>query len=429
MITTPSWTQRLAQQFASAFDTEPVAWRTLGREGEHPIVHRDGTAADVGLLWDELAQTGDYKVLREGDLVVGLEADDLMFSAEVGKGTLEIIVGPEDDLHALRATYERAMERLVSVTDRHNLAVLGFGIQPVTPATFDLMTAKQRYRVLLDVIGEPWLWFSLTASDQVHIDVARAGVLQASNVANVLAPLTVGLCANSSVMGGALAPAFSAREAGMGGIQREGYRHGMPAAASDTFDAWIGRTMGLDYLMHVDAQGANHPYRGSFQSWLDAQDGLSDEDAFTAWLHHEHYIWNSARPRTAHATVELRAACQQPWPEHMAASALGAGLVCGHASIANFLAEQLGDDLWSASHAWHKRVLVEGLGAEEPTSGLVVGVLERAKDALAARGRGEEVYLEPLFARWQARQNPGQLAQAIFQEGGVKALVEHTCVR
>ncbi len=49
-----------------------------------------------------------------------------------------------------------------------------------------------------------------------------------------------------------------------------------------------------------------------------------DWDAFTI---HDHYIWNSARPRTEQRTIEIRPACQQPWDDHMVVSALGLGLV------------------------------------------------------------------------------------------------------
>ena len=54
---------------------------------------------------------------------------------------------------------------------------------------------------------------------------------------------------------------------------------------------------------------------------------------FDAFLFHEHYIWNSARLRTAYGTIEIRPACQQPWPEHMAAMALSVGLIEAAAPI------------------------------------------------------------------------------------------------
>ena len=49
-----------------------------------------------------------------------------------------------------------------------------------------------------------------------------------------------------------------------------------------------------------------------------------DWESFTV---HDHYIWNSARPRTEQRTVEMRPACQQPWEEHMVVAALSLGLV------------------------------------------------------------------------------------------------------
>ena len=52
-----------------------------------------------------------------------------------------------------------------------------------------------------------------------------------------------------------------------------------------------------------------------------------EEYDWPGFLAHEHYVWHSTRPRTKQGTVELRAACQQPWSEHMAATALQLGLV------------------------------------------------------------------------------------------------------
>ena len=42
------------------------------------------------------------------------------------------------------------------------------------------MTPKQRYGVLHEVIGDPWLWFTVTASDQVHYVADRADALEAT---------------------------------------------------------------------------------------------------------------------------------------------------------------------------------------------------------------------------------------------------------
>lgn len=424
-MTSTAWSQTLGEIFAGHFPTEPRAWRQVGREGEYPIVHGDGTAADISELWELLAAEGQV-VHREGELITALEEPDVTFSSEVGKGTMEIIIGPHRDLHGSKATYEKAMERLVNAAACKGLYVLGQGIHPVTPASLPLMTGKHRYHVLLEALGDPWLWFTTTSADQVHLEVSRHEVLAVTNVANLLAPVTVALTANSGVFGGKDAGVCSAREAMMGTIHHQGHRHGMTEGAVESFDRWIGRTMDLEFLMEK-VDGQNKVYGKSFADYLGERQ-LSPEQAFAAWLHHDHYIWNSARPRTAHGTVELRAPCQQPWSEHMAAAALGAGIVQAHQDIAKFLQQELGDEMWSAMSAWHKPAITDGLASQAPTSGLIQGVLERCVAGLEARGLGEEVYLEPLFARLSAGENPAQRSRRLFAEGGLSALLEDAVI-
>lgn len=422
-----SWGRRIGDVFTSRFPSRPGAWRTLGREAEHPVVHRDGTAADIGVLWSRLAEGGGFEVKREGDLIVGLEAPDAQYSAEVGRGTIEVIVGPADDLHGIRAAYERAMERLVRATDAEGLVVLGFGIQPVTVATPELMTAKRRYQVLLEVLGDMWLSFAVTASDQVHVSVSRDDVVAATNLTNLLAPVSIALCGNSSVVGGRPAGVCSAREAHMGVIGAEANRHGMVEGPIDDLAGWIERTLDMAHLMKRDGDEIV-PGRGSFRAWLDAN-AKDDLSAYDAWDYHEHYVWNSARPRAAHGTVELRSPCQQPWPEHMAAAALGAGLVSAHAEIAAWFDAKVGADAWPLMTGWHGAAIRDGLAADEPVPGMMHAILDRSHDALRARGRGEEVYLEPLRARVERRRNPGQEAVLTLAEGGVPALIERLAVR
>jgi glutamate--cysteine ligase len=423
-----SWTERLAGRFQGALRVRDGAWRRLGREAEYPVVHADGTAADIAVLWPRLAASGQFKMSREGSLVVALEGEHVTYSSEVGRGTIEIIVGPEDDLHGLRGRSEAGMEALHAAAEAEGLYVLGFGVQPRTPASRPLMTPKQRYGVLLEVIGDPWLWFSVTASDQLHVDVSRDEAVPANDLANLLSPLIIALCANSSVLADADAGVCSAREARMGGIHAERRRHGMPEGPSRDAAGWIGRTMPMPYFMHRSG-GIDTPVQIPFQDWLAAQPDISEEAAFAAWLHHEHYVWNSARPRTAHGTVELRSACQQPWSEHMAAAALSTGILCGWRQLAERLDRELGAECWPVMRSWHSQVVADGLAAPEPIDGLVHGVLTACQAELERRGRGEEVYLEPLWRRWERRQNPAQFARSVLAERGMPALIDHLRVR
>lgn len=415
---------RLAARFRRDFPVRDPDGRTLGREGEHPVVHPDGTAADVAVLWPHLAAQPDAVTLYEGALVVGVRTPEVMWSAEVGRGTIEIIVGPCPDLHALRAAYERGMEAVVEAATREGLVVLGYGIQPVTPAIRPLMTDKVRYGVLLEALGDDWLSFAVTASDQLHVDVTASEAVPVTDLLNLLSPVVVALCANSPIAGGVDTGSVSTREARMGRIEAGAHRHGMIEGPSRTVDGWIGRTFGMRYLMARGPDGPEVvPGPTAFGPWLAAA-GLDDDAAWDAWLLHEHYVWNAARPRAAHGTVELRCACQQPWASHDAVAALGTGLVAGHLDIADFVVSWLGRDPWTTLRGWSAAVQRDGLAAGDPVPGFVDGILARARDALMKRGRGEAPFLTPVIERWSSRTNPAQEARAAFAAGGAAALVE-----
>lgn len=434
----------ITARFAAGFKEGPAGWRTVGREAEYPVVQADGTAAEVSGLWMALAELSAerghvLKAKREGDLVVAMVGEAFTFYSEVGRGTIEVLTGPRQDLVQLAEDHERAMQVLLAATAAMGWSVLGYGIQPRTPATPAFMMPKRRYRVLLDAIGDPWLWFTLTASDQVHASIGRDEVVPLSNTANLLAPVTVALTANSPVYSDGFSGFMSAREGRMGEIHAAEHRHGMTAGPVADIRGLMDLTAGQRFLMELrqDADGAwahavtHDSFLHWLQAWGDDPAATGRQSVHDAFLLHEHYIWNSARPRAHHGTLELRAACQQPWTEpgspgpfaHMAASALGVAMVEAGAELGRYLEQRLGASGWNRMRTWHHAVVREGLAAEQPVEGLLDGVLGLCSDALAARGRGEEALLSPLVARLERGQNPAQRAAAAFQAGGVEALL------
>lgn len=422
----------LVERFVSGFPERRSGLRTIGREAEYPLVHPDGRAADIRVLWDRLESGGGLVRTLEGELVTGLDrhgadAPDYSYASEVGRGTIEVITEPCGDLHVLKATHDAAMGRLLSAADEAGLVVLGYGVQPRTPPQLDLMTPKARYGVLLDVIGPDWLSFAVTASDQVQIDVCRDELIPFTEVGNLLAPLTVALCGNSSIAGGADAGACSVRDVSMGCIDADGGRHGMPIAPAGSPGGLVGRLLPLRFLMDK-VDGVPLARTGPFADYLESTETDAD-DRWRAFLVHEHYVWHSARPRAAHGTIEMRAACQQPHDEHMASAALGLGIIeAGHA-LRELLADLLGADGWSRMRTWHAAVVRDGLRAAPPHPDLVPGVLECCQTALAARGRGEEGFLEPLWRRWRQRETPAQRIRDVFEAGGMAALVDRARFR
>lgn len=413
--------QQLAKRFLRNFPSH-IDWRTVGREAEHPVVFPDGSAADISVMWPYLIEHGNFQIQREGDIVVALEGPSFSLTSEVGKGTIEIITSPQQDLVSLASCYEQARDLVLEAAERAGLLILGYGIQPLTPPTPHLMTPKQRYGVLLDVLGHDWLWFSLTASDQVHVSITAEEFVRFTNLGNLLAPLTIALCSNSPIFEGKRSPWCSAREGGMGQIHAKHSRHGMPSSPIISADEQMARMLELPHLM-LKRSDRNTAQTGRFKHHLALNGTLEPEQLYADFLHHEHYVWHSARPRSAHGTIELRAAGQQPPHEHMAATALGLGCIQAGDQILAYLNELLGDDAWSIMRQWHGEVLKHGLEAEEPASGLIEQVLTLAAQSLEDRGAAEGAFIEPLFDRLHRKENPAQRARSVFKSKGMEGML------
>ena len=142
--------------------------------------------------------------------------------------------------------------------------------------------------------------------------------------------------------------------------------------------------------------------------------GAGLEDAWAAFVVHDHYIWHSARPRSRQGTVEIRCACQQPWDEHMAVAALSLGSSVPPKN-SRPSSKTNSTDAWEIMRRWHADVIRSGLAVPEPVDGFTLGVLERAKGALRGRGR-KAALLDPLFRRLEQGMNPAQRARALLQQ-------------
>ena len=423
------WVESLASRFESAFPVEPCTWRTIGREAEFPVVNAAGEAGDVQAVLAEIAERcPSFEVSREGSLITEVSGPDYAFSAEVGTGTVEVILGVCDDLHEVKRRTEDAMGWLLPVCDSLGLRVLGMGTQPVSAPSTEIMTNKHRYGVLHEAIGDGWLWFTITASDQVHVDISRAEVSQVFSLVNLLAPVTVALCASSPFFSGSDSGECSVREGSMGKIDAAMARHGMIGGPVDDMADWVDRLCRMRFLMERRS-GVNQVFDGTFAEWLEAAGGPEAEGSWDAFMLHDHYVWNSARPRYRQATMEVRAAGQQPWADHMVSAALGLGLVQAAPMLQAYMDSRLGEDAWRVMRAWHGTVVRDGLAAEPPVPGLIEGVLDRVRDGLVARGRGEERYLEPLFKRAAERRNPAQVYREQFSASGMDAVVASAAVR
>lgn len=417
---------RLAERFIEGFPTTITQPRVVGREAEYPVVDGQGRAADVRRLWDRLNARGDLKPKTDGPnsrLVVGLEGADYSYALEVGVGTVEVSTRPCQDLFEIEAIMEEAVTRLVVAALDYGWQLLGYGIQPVTPASLSLMAPKQRYQSLYRAMGQEWLWYSVTASDQVQVDIGRDEVIHMLNFGNLMAPVIIALCANSPIYAGTLSPYCSGREGQMAAIHANEHRHGMPARPYTSIEDYIATVSEAIFLI-LREDNLVVPSSQRFIDYL-AEHGPDYE----AFLFHEHYIWNSARVRVAYGTVEIRPACQQPWEEHMAAAALGVGLIEASVEIDQFVQSALGSEYWSIMRTYHRQVIRTGLAAPQPTTDFLPRIVALAEEGLRRRGRGEERLLAPLYLRLERRLNPAQRNRSIFQSDGIAGLLRRAAIR
>ncbi len=379
----------------------------------------DGRAGDVSLLWEPLLAEGractTYDDPEERRIIERVNLGPVGYEVEMGRATAEVVLPPAIDLHELETISAEAIGRLVRCAASRGMLVLGYGIQPRTPQSTRLMTPKQRYFALHRAVGRSWLHFTTTASDQVQVDISRDELMDAVNILNVLSGPIVALTANSSVYAGRPGRFASGREGllGMLGANRHGMTPRRFASLEEFLTFICGQTC---YVLKQDGRYVR--YGRPFASYL-ATHG-PDVDAY---MIHEHYIWNSARPRAQHGTIEVRPACQQPPEQPLAASALCLAFVEAMHQVWAYLCERLGPDPWAAMAAYRKAAIRHGLRAREPVPGFLSGLVDLCETALRRRRRGEERYLSPIRRRLETRTLPANRAAMLFQRGRIAALV------
>jgi gamma-glutamylcysteine synthetase len=205
----------------------------------------------------------------------------------------------------------------------------------------------------------------------------------------------------------------------------------MPVRAYTSIEDYVATVSEAQFLI-LRADNLVVPSSQHFTDYL-AEHSIEEQADFDAvyeaFLFHEHYIWNSARLRVAYGTVEIRPACQQPWDEHMAAAALGVGLIEAGREIYLYVQDALGKDYWSTMRTYHRQAIRSGLAAPQPAPNFLPTIVEMAAEGLRGRGLGEELLLAPIYHRLERNLNPAQRASRVFQSDGISGLLRRTAIR
>jgi gamma-glutamylcysteine synthetase len=422
--------EEITRSFAAGFPAKAPPLRTVGREAEFPLVRPDGHAADVFRLWPLFLERGDCEPIYDrgvdgSKLTVGVETQNWSCVIEVGRATVELSVGPRPTLHELAWDMEEALGRLKDVVRRAGFRLLGFGIQPRTPASPRLLTPKLRYLALLEAIGPQWLKFCVTAADQVQVDIGQNDLIRHMNLINAASGAIIALTANSSVYGGRAGRFASGREGLTANMVGEPYRHGSSPRPYDDLEEYVRFLAGLRCLCLPDGNSGFRQVGEPFIDYLRGGASARDpETAYDEFLFHEHYIWSSARPRAKIGTLEIRPACQQPAGSTWVPSALALGLVEAADEVESYLVSELGERHWDALLRYRELAVRHGLDAPEPAPRFLETLLDLVGGGLRRRGRKEEAFLAPVYDLLDQWSGPASRARKLFGEGGIAALAE-----
>jgi gamma-glutamylcysteine synthetase len=421
--------EEITRSFAAGFPAKAPTLRTVGREAEFPLVRSDGRAADVFRLWPLFLEREDCEPIYDrgtddSSLIVGVETQNWSCVIEVGRATVELSVGPRSTLHELAWDMEEALRQLKDVVQRAGCCLLGFGIQPRTPASPRLLTPKLRYLALLEAIGPQWLKFCVTAADQVQVDMGQDDLIRHMNLINAASGAIIALTANSSVYGGRVGRFASGREGLTANMVNEPYRHGSSRRPYADLEEYVRFLADLQCLCLPDGSGGFKQIGEPFTEYLQRKPLAGDPEAvYEEFLFHEHYIWPSARPRAKIGTLEIRPACQQPAVSTWVPSALALGLVEAADDVESYFEAELGERYWDILLRYRKLAVRHGFDTPEPVPRFVETLLELASRGLRQRRQGEEVFLAPAYAQFERRSGPASHARELF-EGGIAALME-----
>jgi gamma-glutamylcysteine synthetase len=425
--------------------------RQIGVELKFPLVREDGRApgpAVLPALWDHLCSLG-WQVVRDevsGQPIGARKATGSGYtvaSCETGYCKPEFSLAPVSDLMDLETAIRRLRGELAPYAESHRVHLLGYGIQPVTAPSRQLLMAKSRAhvwdkvfrsnRIIPPALGHDLHLFTLNAASHVHVSVSREEAAPLLNVLGGFAGPQIALTANSRIWRGQVDPVYRCvaekfwdwwvPEEGRAGVPQEpiadladyarmmaGFRPVFVRRGNGPLLIGSYTTFG-DYYAQKQAMGVS----------LDGQESAITPEPADIDLHCTS-CWHPARI-TRYGTVENRPNDQQPPEALPCVAALTLGLTEALAESQ----EELNGIEWQQLRAAREsacRLALRGTVGSRSMASLAERLLELARLGLTRRDLGEERFLDPLAKRLKSLRCPSDDAVEFFRQGGAERLVE-----
>lgn len=417
--------------------------RCAGAELKFPAVNSDGTAIGYDKmikLWYFLVDRGWYPMRDPGvpepvGVTMPRENRYDIITTETSFCKLEVALAYEDNLFKLARRLEDIKALMREFGEQEGVRFLGLGMQPLSPPADQLMSGKSRNLFWNKVFGNGRVnLFTVSATNQAHIDVSQAEGAAAVNVFNGLSGAQIALTANSAVRRGGVDEEYCA-------LAEDFWYRWLPG------DARVGMTVRPfadweDYMRHICGYRPIFVVRGdrhlgifryeSFADYVAAGEKARGEDengkpvpvvpSYADLNRHFTFCWHDAR-LSEYFTLENRVNCQQPPGEELSVTALTLGLL-----------ENLGEaeELvryypWETLRQLHDAAVRQGPLARAGG----VSVLEVARKMFAvsvkglkSRGLDEDIFLAPMWHRLENTCCPAFKARETMTRGGIAGLLE-----
>jgi len=437
--------------FRQAAAARDASGRRIGAELKFPLVDENGEAAPreaVDALWSFLAENGWSPVIDKlTDRVIGARKpgpqNDTLASCETGYCKTEFSMAHVANLVELRDVVDELCDTLWAFSGREGVCFLGYGIQPKTPPSRQLLMKKARTAFWGQVLrsnnrmdpeeGDDVHLFTINATSQVHVDVSEEEAIRAVNVFNGLSGAQIALTADSSVWQGQVDPEFKCVcEMFWDWWQPGSNRVGVPGRPFRDMADYVqtvarmqpiyvqrdGEPIGI--MHHKSFATYYQPGQPSMGTDVRGREVALDPTADDIDQHGTFYWYNARISR--YYTLENRVNDQQPPGALLCVPALTLGLMEALSEAEAILKSYAWADLRAARVAACRDGL-DAVAGQAAVGEIARRLLGAAHQGLRKRGLGEERFLEPLWERLQKRRCPADDATDVFQEGGMEALV------
>jgi gamma-glutamylcysteine synthetase len=404
-------------QFTSRFPAEVVGERRIGIKKEFPVISsRTFRATGSKELFRQLVAKGNGWIpLVDGKNLAGCTKDGIVVANSSSICTLEISFPPQDSLYQAKILEGEVICEVSQELKTMDSLMLGYGIQPLNSAGNDLWQKSDRICAMRRNFPNAISGATITAADNVCLEISSKELIEANNVFNALAPVIIAIFANSPVWKGSIDHfnRRSVREDLWKEWEPCGQRIGVPNYFNSA-EEYLRHLQSLKFWATKDKAGRYFLPEQSFGSWV-AQNANNGSEFMGYLLEQEKFIWTCARPRAKYGTIEIRSACSQPPDAEILPAAFCLGVMENLNAISNLIRLYR----WKDWKILYQKSITYGFNAKVGTLSLdsvAEEVLALAYEGLERRYLGEEMLLSDAFARLYKREAPAERILRLMKE-------------